>query len=280
MVGLFRIAMLPNGTRMGKVSYNQSVMRPTEPFPPQNIYDDPDFFGGYARLRENPLSANTVLVAPACDALLPVLAGKAVLDLGCGAGDFCRTALERGASRVTGVDVSERMLAAARSQSSDPRLRYVQSALETFAAPAASVEIVVSILALHYIADISPILARVEAALVSGGTFIFCVEHPINTARRAGRDGSGWIEDEKGTRLYWAVDDYASEGERQTDWFVPGVRTYHRTLMTYLNAILDSGLRLTRVVEPLPDETTIAAHPAYRDAWRRPLFLFVRAEKP
>lgn len=252
-------------------------MTPTEPTTPQNSYDDPDFFAGYATLRENPFSANAVLVDPTRDALLPSLAGKRVLDLGCGTGDFCRAALERGAASVTGVDISERMLTVAAAYETDARLHYIRSPLETFTAPPASADVIVSILALHYIADITPIFARAADALVPGGAFVFCVEHPIATARCA---DAGWIKNEAGARLHWAIDDYAREGIRHGAWIIADVPYYHRTLATYLNAVLEARLRITAVAEPTPDDDTVAARPAFADARRRPLFLFIRAEKP
>ena len=54
---------------------------------------------------------------------------------------------------------------------------------------------------------------------------------------------------------------------------------YHRTLTTYLNALLDCGFRLKRVVEPQPPEDMLDL-PGMRDEMRRPMMLLVSAEKP
>ncbi len=248
---------------------------------PQNIYDDPVFFAGYAELRQNPLSWNIMVVDPARDALLPPLAGKRVADLGCGTGGFCRKAVADGAADVIGVDISERMLDAARAApvnpDNTPRLRYVRASLDAWVAPAETADVIVSTLALHYLQDITPAFATVAHVLAPGGVFLFCVEHPIVTARHG--DASGWIRDEAHVKVYWALDDYADEGERVGEWFVPGMRTYHRTLATYLNAAPEVGLTVTRVAEPLPDDATIAVYPAFADLRRRPAYLFVRAIK-
>ncbi len=250
------------------------------PTDPQNIYDNPDFFAGYAELRQNPLSANAVVVDPARDALLPSLTGKRVVDLGCGAGGFCRKALAEGAKSVLGVDISERMLDAARSEpvnpDTEPRLRYQCASLDTWSAATGSADVIVSILAFHYLPEVRLIFREVARVLAPGGVFVFCVEHPILTARR---EGDGWVRDGANKKRYWPVDDYADESERVNEWFVPGVRIYHRTLMTYINGVLDAGLTVTRVDEPLPNTEAVAARPAFADEWRRPAFLFVRAEK-
>ncbi|MBC8135069.1 MAG: class I SAM-dependent methyltransferase [Fibrella sp.] len=250
------------------------------PTDPQNIYDDPNFFAGYAKLRENPLSANAVVVDPARDALLPSLAGKRVVDLGCGAGGFCRKAIADGARSVVGVDISERMLAAARGESvnpdTEPRLQYVCASLDRWNAPRESADVIVSVLALHYLPEVQSVFAQVAHALAPDGMFVFCVEHPVITAKRG---GDGWTRSEDNAKQHWPVDDYADESERVNEWFVSGVRIFHRTLATYLNGVLDAGLVITRIAEPLPHAEAVAARPAFSDERRRPAFLFVRVEK-
>jgi trans-aconitate methyltransferase len=63
--------------------------------------------------------------------MLPDLTGKSVIDLGCGYGWFCRAARELGASDVTGVDISEKMLARAAELTADPQIHYQRSDLES-----------------------------------------------------------------------------------------------------------------------------------------------------
>ena len=89
----------------------------------QNIYDEPGFFEGYAQL---PRSLHGLAGAPewpALQAMLPTLAGKRVLDLGCGYGWFCRAARELGAADVVGIDLSAKMLARAAELTRDEAIR-------------------------------------------------------------------------------------------------------------------------------------------------------------
>ena len=95
----------------------------------QNIYDNEEFFAGYSKL---PRSERGLLGAPewaSLRAMLPEIAGLRVLDLGCGFGWFCRWAQEESALSVTGIDVSEKMLARAKAQS-DPAIEYLQADMD------------------------------------------------------------------------------------------------------------------------------------------------------
>src|SRR4051794_31999004 len=96
----------------------------------QNIYDDPEFFEGYSRLRRSVEGLDGAPEWPALRALLPEMRGLAVVDLGCGFGWFCRWAREAGAARVAGIDVSERMLARARAGTQAPAISYVRADME------------------------------------------------------------------------------------------------------------------------------------------------------
>ena len=127
----------------------------------QNIYDDPDFFAGYAKLPRSERGLGIVYEWAAFQRLLPAsLADKRVLDLGCGLGYFAREARARGARQVVGVDLSERMLDEARRRTTDAGIVYVRASLEAFSAEPAAFDLVVSSLALHYIADYAGLVRR------------------------------------------------------------------------------------------------------------------------
>ena len=74
---------------------------------PQNIYDDPEFFAGYARLERFGAGWTKAYEYPAFMSLLPDPAGLRALDLGCGAGRLAHYLAESGADEVIGVDLSE-----------------------------------------------------------------------------------------------------------------------------------------------------------------------------
>jgi len=61
----------------------------------------------------------------------------------------------------------------------------------------------------------------------------------------------------------------------------PVVRSYRRPLGAVLNPLVDSGLVLDRLLEPLPTDDCRDADPdVYAELMQRPDFLCVRAIKP
>jgi ubiquinone/menaquinone biosynthesis C-methylase UbiE len=119
----------------------------------QNIYDDPDFFAGYSRLRRSVEGLAGGAEWPALRALLPDLRGLRIVDLGCGYGWFCRWAREHGAAKVLGLDVSAKMLAKAESMTTDPAITYARVDMETLNLPEASFDLAYSSLALHCVEE-------------------------------------------------------------------------------------------------------------------------------
>ena len=224
----------------------------------QNIYDDAGFFAGYARLRRSVDGLDGAPEWPTLKSMLPGMAGKRVIDLGCGFGWFCRFAREAGAATVLGLDVSANMLARAREMTSDAAITYRQADLETLDLPAASFDLAYSSLTLHYLEKLGALFATVHRALAPGGHFVFSAEHPLYT--------------EPGP-------DYLDEGPRTTDWLADGVVKQHRTLATYLNLLIAAGFAVRRVEEWGPTRAEIAAHPEWKIDHRRPSFLLVAAAR-
>ncbi len=238
----------------------------------QNIYDDPTFFSGYAEIRRSERGLNAALEWPAFRSLIPALAGKRILDLGCGFGNLCRHAREQGAGKIVGVDISEKMLARAREDQA--RIEYIHLAIEDARFDPASFDVVTSSLAFHYVERFDLICANVARWIVAGGTFAFSVEHPIFTAL-----AEQWFLREDGSRAHWPVDNYRAEGIRSTRWFVDGVIKFHRTVETYINTLIDCGFEIARLLEPEPTAEAIRERPKLIDECRRPPFLLISARK-
>jgi SAM-dependent methyltransferase len=241
----------------------------------ENKYDDPSFFEAYANTMRSRIGLERAGEWPTLKQLLPDLQSKRVLDLGCGYGWHCRYAAEKGAASVLGVDLSTKMLEKAQTMTSNPRIQYQKVAIEEFEFPPASFDVVLSSLAMHYIADFTDLCRKVYETLSSQGIFVFSVEHPIFTAY----GNQDWMYDAEGNKDHWPVDHYFQEGKRTSIFLKHEVIKYHRTLDTYLNGLLRNGFRLSGFAEPVPDAKMISQDPSWKDELRRPMMLIMSATK-
>lgn len=232
----------------------------------QNVYDDEAFFTGYQKLRRAEAGLNAAIEQPALRALLPDVANAAAVDLGCGDGQLCRELVERGAHSVLGIDPSARMLSLALARTDDSRVSFRQQFAEDLTMPAASVDLVVSSLAFHYVADLATLLARIATWLRPGGALVASMEHPVVTAAL-----------DRAAVGAQVVDDYAEEGPRHTSWLIEDVVKYHRSVSTIVNAVLAAGLTLDRLDEPAPTASDLIHRPDLEIHRKRPALLVLRA---
>ncbi|MBF7819531.1 class I SAM-dependent methyltransferase [Klebsiella quasivariicola] len=214
----------------------------------QNIYDDPQFFAGYATLDRSVKGLDGAPEWSSLQAILPP---------------------------VTGFDISQRMLAQAREMTRRDEIDYRCADLQTLTLPANCCDLVYSSLALHYLPDIAPLFATLHRALVPGGTLVFSAEHPIYTAPLQ----QGWQVDEQGQKS-WPVSHYQQEGERVSNWFAEGVIKQHRKLASWINALIAAGFVLEQLDEWGPTAEQIAAQPALEEEKERPMIFLLRARKP
>ncbi|MBI4934762.1 MAG: class I SAM-dependent methyltransferase [Actinobacteria bacterium] len=234
----------------------------------RNIYDDPEFFAGYSRLPRSVEGLDAAAEWPMMQTMLPPMRGRRVVDLGCGFGWFCRWARVQGAASVLGIDVSTNMLARATADTTDPDITYRQADLDGLELPASQFDVAYTSLTLHYLADLDGLLATVRRALAPGGVLVVSVEHPVFTAPTAAE----WIRDPDG-RTVWPLDGYLREGTRVTEWLAPGVVKHHRTIDTYVNALLRHGFVLTHLHEWGPTAEQVRDHPEWEVERDRPPFL-------
>lgn len=239
----------------------------------QNIYDNPQFYEAYERLRTRGDGLNEALEQPSLRSLLPPLQDATVLDIGCGYGDFCRFAIGSGASRVVGVDPSQRMLSAAKNQAGQHE-HYEVGSFENLCFDE-RFDLAVSSLALHYVKDIGRAFRNVAGILKPNASFIFSVEHPIATCGQ-GRAG-GWLKDCQGRKVAWKVKSYSDEGARESHWFVDGVIKYHRTVSTMVNELVHAGFVIDRLLEPHAMPEVEHSRPELLDERERPPFLIIRS---
>ncbi len=242
----------------------------------QNIYDNETFFAGYKKIRDNEANANNLFEIPALFSMMPDLKEKRVLDLGCGFGEHCKQFVECGAEKVVGIDISEKMLEVAKVENSDPKITYINMPMEEIAGLQEQFDVVISSLAFHYVEDFEGVIRNIHSLLEENGVFIFSQENPLNTCHSG---GDRWTRDENGNKLYMNLANYGVEGERESVWFVDNVKKYHRTFSTIVNALVEAGFTIEKMIEPLPTEELLEKYPDYRDLFHKPDFLLIRVKK-
>lgn len=240
----------------------------------ENKYEDPVFFEKYSQMPRSRQGLSGAGEWDTLKQLLPDFTGKRLLDLGCGYGWHCIYAMENGAKSALGIDISEKMLSVARRKNSFPQIQYQNLPIEDIDFAPESFDVVLSSLALHYVASFEGVARKVNACLSSGGHFIFSVEHPVFTSYGT----QDWYYNEAGSILHFPVDNYFYEGKRTASFLGESVTKYHKTLTTYLNGLLKNGFELLDVVEPQPPKRMMSLE-GMKDELRRPMMLIISSRK-
>jgi len=200
-------------------------------------YDEFASTGSFVELREHAVT----LLGPA--------SGRC-LDLGCGTG-LALPLLEAAGWETIGVEVSEPQLARARRRGAT----VLQADAHALPFDDGSYDAVVSILTHTDFDDLRAVFAEVARVLRPGGVFVYAGVHPVFASPFA-------LPQEDGTTVF-------QPGYRVTGWHTvsrypdrPGIRSKvgvnHIPLAALLNAVLDTGLILTRVDEPRTEDPPLS----------------------
>ena len=243
----------------------------------QNIYDNETFFEGYKALRAGETNYNDLLEQPAMAKMLPDLNGKSVLDLGCGYGHNCIDFVQRGAESVVGIDISEKMLSVAKTESKHEKILYINMSMTDISQLDDKFDLIYSSLAFHYVKDFDSFAKDMFSVLNKDGQLLFSQEHPIITATI---DGNGHFNKNiKGKRVSYTFSNYNEPGERKVHWYVDGVIKYHRTFSDVINALAKAGFVIEEVCEPVPEPWAVEKLPTIVKEYIKPNFLIVKARK-
>lgn len=198
---------------------------------------------------------------PAMLALIGDVAGKAVLDAGCGPGLYAEELAARGAS-VVGIDNSPAMVDLARDRvpAGTFRVHDLDAPLDWVADGA--FDVVVNALVLHYLADPTAALREFQRVLAPGGVAVISSHHPTSDWTRL---GGSYFE------VGWATDTW------RRGWEL----TYRRAPLQYwFDAFTDAGFLVERFVEPRPAPSMQDAYPMHWEKLNRePAFFAVRLLK-
>ena len=209
------------------------------------------------------------LVNPVLLRMLGDVAGRAVLDAGCGNGYFSRM-LARAGAKVTGVEPASALFefSAGTEQAEPLGIRYLQADLCGLP-ELGQFDAVVASMVLPAVPDWTGALAACAGLLRPGGRLVFSVNHPCFEQL-----ASSWRQyGEYRTSQYLAG--YAIDQKYATD--------FHRPLSAYLNEVIRLGLRVAEVAEPGLDRAVAATDPDRFDGEHPyvhlPNFLIVAADR-
>lgn len=227
-----------------------------------------------------------VILNPCVEELLGEVKGKHLLDAGCGEGYLARHYAKKGA-KVTAIDLSPRLIAASKKISANEGLDIefqVGNVCNIKSIEDETFDVVLSNLVLLNTPCLDDALKEYSRVLKKGGVLVFSIVHPAFNFYGPG----SWEMGEKDPKtkrrdgLFFKVDNYFDEKEYTHYWktrsgekFPAPISFFHRTLATYLNAIISSGLILIDFKEPRP-----STDDQFFDRERRvPFFAVFKAKK-
>lgn len=225
------------------------------------------------------------LNTPAFLALLPPVAGREGLDVGCGEGANTRELARRGAI-MHGVDIAPTFVRHAQDEESRRPLGidYRVGDAQALDYPAARFDFVTAFMCLMDVPDAGRALAEARRVLRPGGFLQFSILHPcfVPPHRKVLR--------ENGVARAIEVAGYFDAGDGQIDtWLFSGVPAaeraglapfqiprFHRTLGQWVALIRQAGFVLDQLGEPQASPEDAAREPIIADTRIVPLFLHLR----
>lgn len=245
----------------------------------QNIYDNAHFFKEYQAMRKGTLSANDLIEIPEIRLMMPDLSGKRVLELGCGAGGNAPFFIEKGASFYLGTDISVNMINEAKNTFENEKVSFQVLKMEDLSTLQEQFDVIISSLAIHYVADFDKLCKDVYRLLPKEGYFIFSQEHPIGTGTILNEECQKEDKTKIGDKEYYLVSNYNENGKRIVDWNDCKVVKYHRNFSYLINTILLNQFKIVEFREPTPSEELLKIKPKLKNQFDKPYFLFVSLKK-
>lgn len=203
---------------------------------------------------EGDLSRQYILT-PTIFSVFGKLAGKSILDAGCGTGYLARKLAKVGAD-VTAVEPSKSMFNYCKDREAKENLgiQYLQQDVSDLDLNK-QFDFAVANMVLQDIPRYQDTLSRCISALKPDGTFIFSIWHPL-----------------------WEFTNYGHSYFENYSVKQNFGHSYHRTIQQYNDAINNAGSKLKRILEPepIPEAKDIAE---LDDDFNRPNFMFFIAKK-
>ncbi len=126
---------------------------------------------------------------PAMQKIIPDLKGKSVLCLGCGSGEEVEFLLTKNPDKITGVDISEKLIEIAKN--TYPSVEFKQMDAENLLFEKNSFDFVYCSLMMDYFENWEKVLKEVYKVLNDKGIFLFSNLHPVKWGAKKINDADG-----------------------------------------------------------------------------------------
>lgn len=188
-----------------------------------------DMHGEYFVERENK-NPDRKNISKIIISMLGDVKGKKILDAGCGASRDASLLAKAGA-RVTGVDISPKMLELAKKTCAGPDVELYMKDMQKTSFPDKEFDIIISIFSVAYKKNLADLLSEFKRVLKENGKLLISTVHPIR-------------------KMMKYTKNYFETGKHWEKW-ENGMKTfnYYRTVEEYINTLISQGFVLEEIRE-------------------------------
>lgn len=202
-----------------------------KPLPSDNVVPTAEGYDRWAKVYESDGNPLTHLEEPVLDRLLGEVAGRRILDIGCGTGRHALRLAARGAE-VTALDFSRGMLEQAKDKRGADAVRWVEHDLRLpLPLDDHAFDRVLSCLVVEHIADLRLLFREMARVCAADGEVVVTAMHPAMML--IGKQAS-FRDPDSGEKIY--------------------PESHRHQVSDFVNAAVDSGLVLREMSEGAVDE--------------------------
>jgi SAM-dependent methyltransferase len=231
-----------------------------------SVRDAYEFIGKHFASRALDSVYNDCYERPVVYSLLDSVAGKKVLDAGCGPGSYAAWLVDHGAA-VVAIDSSPKMVQLAKLRAGGvAEVRHADLS-QPLDLDTGAFDVVLATLVLDYIQDWKPVFTEFQRILVERGRFVFSVHHPYFLDLKVEAN---------------IAEEYFTVQQLEEDWLAFGLKipAYRRPLGAMAAALWETGFVIERIVEPQPTKECRETYPEHFERLsKHPVFICFSARK-
>lgn len=229
------------------------------------------------------------LNTPAFFEILPDIKGLKGIDIGCGEGYNTRLLADHGAF-MDAIDIAPIFIknATALEKEYPLGINYSIGSATQLPYQSDSFDFATSFMCLMDLPDLEKALAEAYRVLKPGGFFQFSIEHPCFKTPYLRK-----LKNEKGQTYAYEIGDYFAGVNGKIEEWIFGdapedikskmsafkVPTFHKTLSSWINSVIESGFSIERIHEPYPTDKVLIEKPSMQGAQVVSYFLQIRCRK-